>query len=191
MHVESWRKALGLDAAMGALRHLKGAIKKGIVLGASGAEAHCDADYAGDIDTRRSTAGCLLKIAGGVFSWRSRMQPTVACSAAEAECMPAADAVKEMIWMRKMLRDLDLNELLKDLKINCDSQSCAKIIDNPAHHDRSKHIDVKCRFLRDLAEQGEVEFAHCNAEDMIADSLTKAAPYVKREKCCEGMGLKY
>ena len=54
-----------------------------------------DASYAGDVDTRRSTTGYLLKISGGPVSWQSRLQSSVELSSMEAEYMAASAATQE------------------------------------------------------------------------------------------------
>jgi hypothetical protein len=57
----------------------------------------CDADWAGDLDTRRSTTGFVFMMESGAVSWGSKLQPTVALSSAEAEYMAACGAVQEAI----------------------------------------------------------------------------------------------
>jgi len=84
-------------------------------------EAYCDADYAGDIDTRRSTTGYVFTLGGGAISWSSRLQPTVAVSTTEAEYMAAAYAIKEALWLRTLLDDLDME--IGTITINADNQS--------------------------------------------------------------------
>jgi hypothetical protein len=81
-----------------------------LTYGSGGPElrAYCDADYAGDIDSRRSTTGYVFVMHGGAVSWSSRLQPTVAASTVEAEYMGAAAAVKEALWFRKLAGDIGL-----------------------------------------------------------------------------------
>jgi hypothetical protein len=90
-------------AAKAVLRYLAGSAEKGICYqGTDGASllGFCDADYAGDQDTRRSTTGFVFLVCGGAISWQSRLQPTVAVSTTEAEYMAAA---KEALWLRHVL----------------------------------------------------------------------------------------
>lgn len=177
-------------AAKGALKYLKGASKKTLAHAKDvNAKSYCDADYASDIDARRSTAGFVVNIGSGSVSWGSRLQNAVALSTAEAECMAATEISKELLWLKKLVGDLGIHEDLKTLLINCDNQSCAKLIKNPGLHKRSKRIDIRHHFMRDLAEDGVMKFIYCSANEMIADMLTKAAPGSKVEACMSGMGI--
>jgi hypothetical protein len=112
------------QAAKGVVRYLGSKPDRGITYRGSTTEleAYCDADYAGDLDTRRSTTGYVFLLTGGAVSWSSKRQPTVAVSTTEAEYMAAGAAIKEGLWMKKALDDLDIEldtlhtkEMLADL----------------------------------------------------------------------------
>ena len=84
------------------LRYLKGTMDDVLRYGGSYSNlqvvGYCDADYAGDIDSRKSTTGYVFLLNGGAISWNSKKQPTVALSTTEAEYMAATHAAKEAIW---------------------------------------------------------------------------------------------
>jgi hypothetical protein len=90
--------------ALGVVRYLSVTPTCGLTYGGKGPEltAYCDADYAGDVDSRRSTTDYVFIMHGGAVSWSSRLQPTVAASTVEAEYMGAAAAVKEALWFKKL-----------------------------------------------------------------------------------------
>ncbi|RKK17238.1 hypothetical protein BFJ67_g17769, partial [Fusarium oxysporum f. sp. cepae] len=67
---------------------------------------YTDSDWAGDHDTRRSTAGYVFNVGTGAISWSSKRQPTVALSSCEAEYMGQTQCTKEAIWLRGLLREL-------------------------------------------------------------------------------------
>ena len=147
---------------------------------------YCNADFAGDIDTRRSTTGYVFKLAGGAISWSSRLQPTVAASTTEAEYMAASNATKEGLWLRKLLTDL--GKPLKPIVIQSDNQAAISLIKNPITSMRSKHIDVIHHFARERVVRGEVVF-YVNTADNVADMLTKPLLELKFLACCKGMGM--
>ena len=151
-------------------------------------EVYCDADYACDRDNRRSTTGYVIKLAGGSVSRVSRIQPTVALSTTEAEYVAAAEVCKEVIWYRKLLKELDTEQVSGCITVNYDSQSCIKLIKNPVFYKRSKHIDVRYHFVREKVQEGSLKFAYCNTKDMVADALTKVVPFPKQVLCVVGMG---
>ena len=176
-------------AAKTVLRYLAGTADFGITFGSGtpGLDVYCDADYAGDIDTRRSTTAYVFNLNGGAITWASRLQPTVAASTTEAEYMAAAATVKEALWLRKLLRDLSLD--ITCITIKADSQSAIKLLKNPIVSNRSKHIDVVHHFARERVARNEVTFEYISTDNMVADSLTKPVPTTKFKFCRDSMGI--
>jgi ribonuclease HI len=171
------------------LRYLSGTANCGINFGgtSSGLKVYCDADYAGDIDTRRSTTGYVFILNGGAITWSSRLQQTVAASTTEAEYMAAAGAIKEALWLRKLLADLQLH--MDTIEINADNQSAIKLLKNPVFSVRSKHIDVVYHFGRERVVRKEVSFQYIKTESTVADTLTKPVPTAKFDFCRAAMGI--
>ena len=176
-------------AAKHILRYLAGTSNYGIVFNAGDPilDVYCDANYAGCIDTRRSTTGYLFTLNGGAITWSSRLQVTVAASTTEAEYMAAAATVKEALWLRKLLTDLGIDAACIDIK--SDSQSAIALLKNPVVFLRSKHIDVIHHFARERVARGEVNFTYIPTGSMAADCLTKPVPTAKFKFCCTAMGL--
>ena len=179
------------QTAKGVLRYLGGTADHGLIWGGPGVQqglrAYCDADYAGDVDTRRSTTGYVFLLNGGAISWSSRRQQTVAASTTEAEYMAAANAVKEALWVRKLLADL--RQPVGTVLIRADNQSAIKLLKNPIFGQRSKHIDVAYHFARERVALQDVEFQYVDTKLMVADVLTKAVPEAKLAFCRAGMGV--
>ena len=108
-----------------------------------------DSDGEGNAIDRRSTSGSFISMRSGVISWFSKKKSCVALSTAEAEYVTACLASCEVVWIRKILYDLfDLQ--LDATCIHCDNQSCVKLSENPVFHDKSKHIDIKYHYIRDM-----------------------------------------
>ncbi|KAJ9529876.1 hypothetical protein QJQ45_022318 [Haematococcus lacustris] len=159
-------------AACSVLCYLKGTADQGLLFGGvSGLQGFSDADYAGDKDTARSTTGYIFTLNGGAISWSSRLQPTVAMSTAEAEYMAASSAAKEALWLRKLMRDLQLDASC--VHLGCDNQAAIQLLHNPMATSRAKHIDVHHHFVRERISRGEVAFHYCHTSSMLADILTK------------------
>jgi hypothetical protein len=157
------------SAAKGVLRYLSSTHDYGLVFAPSKEEfcGYADADYAGDIDTRRSTTGYVFVMNSGAISWSSRLQPTVAVSTAEAEYMAAAAAIKEALWLRKLLRVFDYDN--DCIKIYGDNQSALKLLKHPIASVRSKHIDIIYNFARERVARKEVKFEYISTDNMVAD----------------------
>jgi hypothetical protein len=118
-----------------------------------------DADYAGDVDSRRSTTGYASMLYGSCVSWHSRLQQTVATSTTEAEYMAAAARVREALWMKILCADLGLRA--PHVLLCCDNQACIKILKNPISSVKSKHIDVQHHFVQERVARGEVRIEYC------------------------------
>lgn len=115
---------------------------------------YVDADYAGDLDKRRSTTCYVFTLARGVISWMSKLQETVALSTTEAEYIAASDSCKEAIWLKGLLDEI--GRMQEKVNVFCDSQSAIHLATNPAYHSKTKHIDVRYHFVRHIIEGGKV-----------------------------------
>jgi hypothetical protein len=151
--------------------------------------AYADADWAGDLDNRRSTTGYIFKIFGGAVAWKSRRQPTVANSTTEAEYMASSDATRQAIWIRLFLNGLGLDDGTKPFLILNDNNGAIALTKNPVHHERSKHIDIKHHFIREKVEDNTVTLLHVPSADNLADLLTKYLPKDTLNRLKDDIGL--
>ncbi|CAK9820237.1 Retrovirus-related Pol polyprotein from transposon TNT 1-94 [Anthophora quadrimaculata] len=165
------------------MRYLNGTRDYGIVYGNSGSSldisGFTDADYAGCIRTRRSRSGFVFILNGGPISWSSQLQKVVALSTAESEYIALAHGVKDAIWLRHMLNELDV--VCNIVPVFVDNQAAIKIAGNSENHKRSKHIDVKYHFTRDVVNRGEIEIKYVQSKEQLADIFTK--PLQKQQFC--------
>jgi hypothetical protein len=144
-----------LQAAKRILRYLKGTINYGIFYKKNENKqliAYTDSDYAGDLTDRKSTSGYVFMLSGGAVSWSSKKQPIVTLSTTEAEFVAATACACQAVWMRRILEKLN-HEQKGCTILMCDNSSTIKLSRNPIMHGRSKHIDVRFHFLRDLTRQ--------------------------------------
>jgi hypothetical protein len=159
---------------------------------------YSDANWGGDLETRRSTSGYVFYVAGGTVSWLSKKQATVALSSTEAEYMALTQAAKEAIWLRRLLADLRFEGpnrgqepcRMSPTLIYEDNQSSIALAKNPVHHVRSKHIDIQFHFIRDKVSSGEIELVYTPTDEMVADAMTKPLAAPKFTKYVEKLGLR-
>ncbi|MCO5584158.1 hypothetical protein L7F22_038081 [Adiantum nelumboides] len=140
------------NAMKSIMRYLKGTKNKCLCYGKGPLElkGFCDSDMAGDVDTRKSTSGYVFTLVGGAISWCSRLQKIVALSTTEAEYISATKASKEAIWLARLCSEFGLPD--KESMLGCDSQSAICLAENAMFHARTKHIDVRYHFIREVLE---------------------------------------
>ena len=121
----------------------------------------------------------------------------------EAEYVAMTEACKESVWLQRMLNELSKDAVSKQLLLKHiqhepdnakilyeDNQGAIQLAENPRHHNRSKHIDVKYHYIRELVESQTVELRYKNTGDMTADVLTKPLPMVTHQKHVAAMGMR-
>ncbi|KAK8921141.1 hypothetical protein KSP39_PZI020747 [Platanthera zijinensis] len=167
-----------LQAVKCILRYLKTAPGQGLVCKPSSSlslVAYSNADYAGSLDDRRSTTGFCTYFGGNLITWRSKKQSVVARSSVEVEYRAMTVVVSELTWLEGLLGDLGVT-LPSPATLFCDSQAAIHIAKNPVFHDRTKHIEVDCHFVREKVQLMKLELKHVPASGLVADILTKALP---------------
>jgi hypothetical protein len=153
-------------------------------------QGYADADWGGDLDTRRSTTGYLFKVWGGLVAWKSKRQPTVALSTTEAEYMASSAATRQATWLRVLLNDLGAGLPVDEpISINNDNKGCIALSKNPVHHERSKHIDMQHHYLRQNVEEKKVSLDFVPSADNLADMLTKSLPYDTMGRLRDEIGM--
>lgn len=179
-----------MQVAKGVLRYLAGTAVRGLTFGPGNTvlQGYCDADYAGDLSTRRSTTGYVFLINDGAVSLSSRLQQTVAVSTTEAEYMAAGAAVKEALHLRLLQRDT--GHAFGPTMIRADNQGAIKLLRNPIASEYSKHIDVLHHFAREHVARRAVAFDYVSTAAMVADVLTKALPEAKFSFCAAGLVMR-
>ena len=116
---------------------------------------YTDADWASDINDRKSTSGFVFMLGGAAISWRSKKQNSVVLSSTEAEYITVVHAAKEAIWLRCLLTELGKN-LDSPTTLFVNNQSAIVIARNPEFHDQTKHIEVQYHFLRQVVDSGKL-----------------------------------
>ncbi|RVW71518.1 Retrovirus-related Pol polyprotein from transposon TNT 1-94 [Vitis vinifera] len=151
------------DAVIRILRYIKSTPGQGVLYenrGHTQVVGYTDADWAGSPTDRRSTSGYCVFIGGNLISWKSKKQDVVARSSAEAEYRAMALATCELIWLRHLLQELRFGKD-EQMKLICDNQAALHIASNPVFHERTKHIEVDCHFIREKIASGCVATSFC------------------------------
>lgn len=164
------------DAAIRVLRYIKGHPGQGLMLRADcnlQLYAYCDSDWASCPISRRSVSGYFVMLGQSPISWKTKKQSTVSRSSAEAEYRAMAHACAEVKWLRVLLSSLGVHHR-QPIRLSCDNQASIHIASNPVFHERSKHIDIDCHFVRELLLRGVISMAHIGTKFQLADLFTKA-----------------
>lgn len=155
-------------------------------------EGYADADYAGDVDTRRSTTGFVYFVRGSLVSWKSRRQHSVTLSTTKAEYLAIGDCAKHGLWLCPLLehicRQPPINVPIK-LPLSNDNQGAVFLCNEASVNNRSKHIDIRHHFIRELTRAGKITVSHVSTTDMPADALTKPVGPIILIKSYEQLGL--
>lgn len=176
-------------AAKRVLQYLKGTMDYCITYRKVGRRlyGYTDADWANCVHDRRSYTGYYFTLAGGPISWECKKQPTVALSSTEAEYMSLTSAAKEAIFLRRLV--CDITGFADRVLLYNDSQSAQKLVLNPIHHNRTKHIDTRYHFIREKVTEGLIDIKFIPTDKMTADVLTKPLRRVAHHRCVVNMGL--
>ena len=172
------------------LRYLMGTSDHKLHLGSTGAglEMYVDADWAGDHRDRKSNSGYLVRFGGGLVSWGSRKQSCVALSSTEAELVALTEGCQELVWIRKLLGEFGI-AINRAVPTYEDNQSCIKLVDGNKVEKRTKHIETRYFYVRDLKEKKMVDLQYCPTEKMLADILTKPLQNLRIKMLREEIGL--
>ncbi|PNX89752.1 putative copia-type protein [Trifolium pratense] len=164
------------EAAMRVLRYLKSSPGQGIILPRENnleLVGFCDSDWASCPLTRRSTSGYLMKLGEAPVSWKTKKQVTVSRSSSEAEYRAMAHAASEIIWLRNLLACLQV-QCDSPTLLYCDNQAALHLAANPVYHERTKHIEVDCHFIREHIQSKAISTAYVPTKQQQADIFTKS-----------------
>ena len=153
---------------------------------------YSDSDFAGCVDSRKSTSGYIFMMAGGAISWRSAKQTLTATSTMEAEFVSCFEATSHGVWLKSFISGLRImDSISRPLRIFCDNSAAIFMAKNNKSGSRSKHIDIKYLAIRERVKEKKVIIEHISTELMIADPLTKGMPPLKFKDHVKKMGLDF
>lgn len=181
------------NVAKRVLRYVSGTIGKKLVYKKCPEESsrvitYADADWGGDKVDRKSVSGMASFHCGNLVSWGSKKQQVVALSSAEAEYTACSLAASELIYLKGLLSEF----VQEDVEVTCclmvDNQGAIHMMKNYENTKRSKHIDIKFHFLKDIVAKQMLTVNYVESNRNIADIFTKPLGSTKfcvlREKLC-------
>ncbi|XP_042752734.1 secreted RxLR effector protein 161-like [Lactuca sativa] len=180
-----------LGAARRVLRYIKTTLHYGVQFKREPScklMGFCDADNAGDLNTRRSTTGYVFMLGSSIISWSSKRQPTVSLSTTEAEYRAVAMAAQECTWLVQLLKNLN-QEVDYSIPLLCNNTSSIKLAENPTFHARTKHIEVHYRFIKEKVLMGEIDLQYVKTTKLVADILNKSLASEKLIEFNNMMGM--
>lgn len=164
-------------AAKRILRYLRGHTGDAIKFNKTGNDkveltGYSDASWGNDYETARSVSGYVFMLGGAPVSWCSKLQHLTALSSTEAEYIALSFASQEATWLRALLAELGFDQA-EPTTIRVDNQSAIAIAENPVHHSRTKHMNIKVHHVRELVHDGAIRLEWCPTEEQVADIFTK------------------
>ena len=151
---------------------------------------YSDSDFAGCVDSRKSTSGYIFMLAGGAVSWRSAKQTLITTSTTEAEFVSCFEATSHGVWLKSFISGLRIvDSISRPLRMYCDNSAAVFLAKNNKSGSRSKHIDIKYLAIRERVKDNKVTIEHISTELMIADPLTKGMPPSVFKDHVSSMGL--
>ncbi|KAK3040300.1 hypothetical protein RJ639_028215 [Escallonia herrerae] len=171
--------------------YLKGAPGFGLLYsnhGHSCIECFSDTDWAGSKLDRKSIVGYCVFVGGNLVSWKSKKQSVVSWSSTESENRVMAQSTCEIMWIRNLLEEISLKPPLP-AKFWCDNQAARYITSNPVYHERAKHIEVDCHFIRKKIQENLISTSYVKTGEQLGDILTKSLNGTRVEYLCNKLGM--
>lgn len=171
---EGRHSAMHWKAALRLLGYLKATARHRLVLGGPTATlvGHSDSSWADVPTDRRSSQGYCFSLGAGVVSWKATRSPAVALSTCEAELYAICSAAQECMWLIGLLATLGHAPKTPPY-LWCDNESTVSLTKDAMFSGRSKHIEARYYFVRELVQAQRLKTAHVSGVDNVADIFTK------------------
>lgn len=174
------------------IRYLKGTRNAKLKLGGGDKNfpvtVFSDANWAEDRVDRKSNSGYVINLFGGPIAWSCRKQGLVALSSCEAEYVALCETIKEVTWLRGLISDFGV-KINDPITVQTDSQSCIALVKDTRLSNRTKHIDIKFHYVKEMCKTGSIKLIYVSTEDNVADIMTKPLGSTRIRKLRELIGI--
>ena len=173
------------------LCYLKGALGRGILYSNHGhnkLECFIDVAWARSKEDRRSTSGYCMFVGGVLVSWKSKKQSIVSRSSAESEYRAMTQSAYKIMWLHQLLADVSIKTSVP-AKLWCDNQAALHITSNLVFHERTKHIEIDCHFVREKIQLGLISTGYVKTGEQLGDIFTKALSGDRVSYPCNKLGM--
>lgn len=172
------------------LRYLKGTKQLGLKyckIKNVNIEGYVDADWCNDVNDRKSYSGFCYTLSGSVISWSCTKQKCITLSSTEAEYVSISEACKEAVYLRNLQHEI--TGRMYNITLYNDSMSAQKLLMNPVFHNKTKHIDVRYHYCREIINENIVSVKYLCTSDMPADLFTKSLSAIKHYRHLNTLGI--
>ncbi|GKD92716.1 retrovirus-related pol polyprotein from transposon TNT 1-94 [Tanacetum coccineum] len=180
------KKILGMEIVKDRSRKIMRVSQSGFPIRDFDVERMSKVPYASAVGSLMYLMVCTrpdISYAGCVVSWKATLQHVVALSTTKAKYMALMEAVKEAIWLKGLLEELGVE--LNTVAVNCDNQGAIHLSRNHIFHERTKHINVRYHFIREVLEAKMVKVLKVGIKHNATNALTKVVPGLKLQHCLE------
>ena len=150
-------------------------------------QTYADADYAYDLDDRKSHSGCIILLNKAPILWLSTKQLCIAISTIESKYIAASLASKETVWVQRLLANIGFAQRSPTLLLS-DNQSAIRLL-NPEYYKRTKHIKIHYHMIREIQTRGEINAVYVPTDAQLADIFTKALTPEKFHRLQDGLNI--
>lgn len=127
-------------------------------------------------------------IGSNIVQWASCKQRGISTSTMEAEYIALSSGIKEPIWLRMLLTELELYEFFSgNCNMYCDNRAAIDFSKSRIENSRSKHIDIAYHFVREEIENKLVNLSYVASNENVADVMTKSLKTIAHHKCISKM----
>jgi hypothetical protein len=140
-------------------------------------EAYSDSEYGGDRETRASVYGFITFFCGAPVSWKSKSNKSITLSTTEAEYFASSETAKEMMFIKNIIETIgELKRLEMPMTLRIDNTGAIYLANNQTTGQRTKHIDIRTHFVRNMINDGTIKTKFVKSADNHADLFTKNCP---------------